>query len=99
MPIVSLQEVICSSSTSNFKAFTRLSRVTVWPVVYNKSALVSSGAFTGHGISSISSKMPLNPSNPGNTSASSCCFVVQDTIDVRYWAGECLEKILRTFCY
>ena len=88
MPLVHLQEVICCSVTQSVMVLIRLSKVTVSPVGYNKSALTSSDAFTGHKTSSTSSKVSSISSSAHNKSSSSCCFVVQDTIDVRYWTSE-----------
>lgn len=76
--------------------WTTLSTIIAFPVGHNKSILNSTSAFSGHPIPLISSR--LSPSAPAshNLSASSCCFVVQDTIDVRYWDGGCPRKKLRT---
>ena len=82
-----LYEVNSSSIAKNATILARLSRVTASPVGHNQSALASSDAFSGHGLASISLQTPPNAPHSHNTSPSSCCFVVQDTIDARYWVG------------
>ena len=104
MLLLCLLKVI-SSSVKSTMISTKLSRGTASSYGYNtssKSILTPLGAFPGREISLIGSKTsPIAPSaynsttnnNTAITSAlysSACCFVVQDTIDVRYWSGEWL---------
>ena len=77
-------------------SLTTLSKITASSLRYNTSALNSSGVFSGLRIPSISSRIPPVAHTSHNNSGSSCCFLVQDTIDVRYWAGRCPSKVFWT---
>lgn len=109
MLLLCLSEVICFSVSKNIRRPTRLSQGTASSLQYNvssKSILTTSGAFPRYENSSISSKtFPTAPSAhiytvnndtvvTNTSSLSACCFVVQDTIDARYWAGKFTKNIM-----
>ncbi|CAD6594441.1 MAG: hypothetical protein ASARMPRED_009442 [Alectoria sarmentosa] len=97
---LSLQDILLQRN-QDVKSLTRLSRGTALPLANKTSSnsiLATSGAFPGYKISSISSKTSPTAASAYNStfnnetlvtnasSSSVCCFVVQDTINVRYWA-------------
>ena len=91
LPIVNANTLSLQGGTFRFEVdlylWIRLNRIIASPVGYNKSALNSTSAFSRYSIPLISSRLSPSGLASSNMSATSCCFVVQDTIDVRYWAG------------
>lgn len=104
---LSLQGNCCSVTKNDFN-LTRLRKDTASPVGYNassKSIFSSSDVLPGRRSSAISSTLSPAIASTYNVSSSSCCLVMQDTIDVRYWAGkgvlkmDAVEFALLTTCY
>ena len=80
------------SARSNSSITSKTAPATAWPVrnaTLPTGTLIPSGIRSGRSNSSITSNTAPAASSTYNISSSSCCFVVQDTIDVRYWKGEC----------
>ena len=82
--------LVSSNVKDTLMASQELSRVIGSRTGLNASKMFffPSGSSYRHGNSSNSSKASPSAPSTHNMSPSQCCFVVQDTIDVKYWRGE-----------